>query len=80
MLTDAPQIKLLGSPSVVCQDENCGTAALFLFRSGKGPIAAYCELHARKVAALFRLELPERPMKRIRAGWKDADALVGSAH
>ena len=56
-----PRVKFLGSPSVVCEDRFCERTAAFLFRSDKGPITAYCEVHARQLAALFRVELPDPP-------------------
>jgi hypothetical protein len=81
MLAEAssrPQIKALGSPSVVCQHQSCEEPALFLFRSNNGPITGYCEVHAGKLAALFGIELPEPPLNRIRTGWKVAAAAATS--
>jgi hypothetical protein len=74
MLTDAfnrPQVKILGSRSVLCQHPGCETQASFLFRIERGPITGCCEVHARQLAASFGIELPEAPMNRIRKGWKD---------
>jgi hypothetical protein len=62
----------------MCQHQSCEEAALFLFRSDKGPITGYCEVHAQKMAALFGIELPEPPMNRIRTGWKGMAAVAGS--
>ena len=69
-----PQIKILGSPSIICEDEHCERPASFLFRSGVGPIAGYCEVHARKRAASFRIALPESPMDRIRTRWRELNS------
>ena len=69
-----PQIKILGSPSIICEDNHCEWPASFLFRSGMGPIAGYCEVHARQRAALFRIALPESPMNRIRTRWQDSNS------
>jgi hypothetical protein len=69
-----PQIKILGSPSIICENKNCERPASFLFRYGTGPIAAYCEVHARQRAALFRMALPESPMSRIRIRWQELNS------
>ena len=68
------QIKILGSPAIICEDKHCERAASFLFRSGVGPIAGYCEVHARQRAALFRTVLPEPPMNRIRTRWQELNS------
>jgi hypothetical protein len=69
-----PQIKILGSPSIICEDKRCERSASFLFRSGAGPIAGYCEVHARQRAALLRITLPESPMNRIRTRWQELNS------
>jgi hypothetical protein len=67
-----PQIKILGSPSITC--EHCERPASFLFRNATGPIAAYCDVHARQRAALSRMALPESPMNRIRMRWQELNS------
>ena len=69
-----PQIKILGSPSIICEDKHCERPASFLFRIGTGPIVGYCEVHARQRAALLRIALPESPMNRIRMRWQELNS------
>ena len=72
MVTDArgnrARIKILGSSAVMCETTGYGKPASFLFRTGMGSIAAYCEVNARQHAAQFRIRLPESTMKLMRAG------------
>lgn len=52
------KIKLLRGVTIFCQTSDCGRKATYLFRSGKGPIAAYCELHAELEADRIGKDLP----------------------
>jgi hypothetical protein len=52
------KIKLLRGVTVFCQRSGCGREATHLFRSGAGPIAAYCELHAEVEADRIGVDLP----------------------
>jgi len=63
------RVKILGSRSIVCETRDCNEPADFLFRTGNGPIAGYCEVHAKEQAAQLRIGLPELPLKRLRAGF-----------
>ena len=62
-------IRVLGSPSVICHQDGCEEPASFLFRTGDGPIAGYCEVHARQEATRLGMSLPDTPMKVLRANW-----------
>jgi hypothetical protein len=53
-----PQIKILGSPSIMCEVRDCGDAAAFLFRTGAGTISGYCSAHAREQATEWGIDLP----------------------
>ena len=66
--SDRPQVKSLNGVSMMCEVAGCQSAAEFLFRSGNGPIAAYCDLHAKESASRQGLRLPERTEK-ILAAW-----------
>jgi hypothetical protein len=52
------KIKLLRGVTVFCQRIGCGREATHLFRSGTGPVAAYCELHAEVEADRIGVDLP----------------------
>jgi hypothetical protein len=62
------QVKSLNGVSMMCEVSGCESSAGYLFRSGNGPIAAYCERHGREAAARQGLRLPERVEKAL-AGW-----------
>lgn len=66
---DRTQVKVLGSPSVMCEQRDCGESAAYLFRTGDGPIIGYCEVHARQHTSRLGLTLPELPSKVLRATW-----------
>ena len=51
-----------------CERQDCGNRAHFLFRTGKGPITAYCDAHAEKEARRFGLALPEDVMESLLRG------------
>lgn len=54
---------------MLCETKGCHNLADFLFRTGNGPIAGLCEMHARQQAALLKVHLPELPLKKLRAGF-----------
>lgn len=73
-MTQAPQraeriqVKRLNGISMMCEVSGCDSPASFLFRSGNGPIAAYCERHGRESASRQGLAVPE-PVEKALAGW-----------
>jgi hypothetical protein len=52
------KIKILRGANIFCQSSGCGREATHLFRSGTGPITAYCELHAEMEAERIGIDLP----------------------
>jgi hypothetical protein len=52
------RIKILRGATFFCQRSGCGREATHLFRSGTGPITAYCELHAEMEADRIGVDLP----------------------
>lgn len=63
------RIKILGSHSMLCETKGCLNSAEFLFRTGNGPIAGFCQAHARAQAAALKVRLPELPLQKLRAGF-----------
>jgi hypothetical protein len=64
-----PKIKVLGSQVVMCENRGCEANATYLFRVGNGPVASYCEVHARQQAAQWNVSLPEPTAKLLKAAW-----------
>jgi len=62
-------IKILRGVTIYCQKNGCGQPATHLFRSGKGPICAYCERHAEEESSRIGLPLPMDKAKVLHAGW-----------
>jgi hypothetical protein len=65
------EITLLG-PQVAgirCEARGCEQPAAFLFRTGEGPIDAFCELHASETGAKLGVSVPELPRRVLSAGW-----------
>jgi len=63
------KVKLLNGLTIMCEHQGCETPAGYLFRTGNGPISAYCTDHAQKKAALLGVKLPESVEKALTAGW-----------
>ena len=62
------KFKILRGVTIFCQKSDCGRGATHLLRSGKGPIVAYCELHAEAEADRMGLDLPmdkDRLLRRL---------------
>lgn len=67
---ERPQVKTLKGLNIVCEANGCGKTAGFLFRTGRGPISAWCQDHAQEAAARQGVELPENCDERaLLAGW-----------
>ena len=62
------KIKVLNSPSILCDLNGCEQKATYLFRTGSGPISAFCERHAEEAAAPTGVVLPMPMVKVLRAG------------
>ena len=67
--SDRTEIKILSPQNIGCEVKGCEQLAAFLFRTGDGPINAYCEQHGQDVANEVGISLPERSHKVLRAGW-----------
>ena len=63
------KIKLLNGLTIICEHADCEQPAGYLFRTGGGPISAYCREHAREKAARLDVALPEPVEKALSAGW-----------
>jgi len=65
------EITVLGpqGKGIGCEAGGCEQSAAFLFRTGEGPINAFCELHASEKGAKLGISLPERSSRVLRAGW-----------
>jgi hypothetical protein len=61
-------VKVLNESVIFCDRQNCGNRAHFLFRSGRGPITAYCDAHAEGEAARIGVTLPEDVMETLLRG------------
>ena len=62
------KVKILRGATIFCQRSGCGREASYLFRSGQGPIAAYCELHAEREANRIGVDLPADKERLLHAG------------
>jgi hypothetical protein len=67
--TDRTEIKILNPQQILCEAKGCAERAAFLYRTGDGPINAYCETHGSEAASELGVPLPERHHKVLRAGW-----------
>ena len=67
--SDRTEIKILNPQGIACEVKGCEQLAGFLFRTGEGPICAYCEMHGSEMAAKLGVSLPERQHRVLRAGW-----------
>jgi hypothetical protein len=63
------KVKVLNGLTIFCEHQGCESPAGYLFRTGGGPISAYCRAHAQEKAARTGVILPERVEKAIAAGW-----------
>lgn len=66
---DHVQVKTLNGLTIPCEIQGCGHSAAYLFRTGRGPISAFCEYHAEESAVRHGIELPEPRERVLRAGW-----------
>jgi len=66
---ERPQVKALNGLTIMCEVQSCGRPAEYLFRTGRGPISAFCERHAEESADRYGVELPEPRERVLRAGW-----------
>jgi hypothetical protein len=62
------EVKVLSESAIPCDRQNCDNRAHFLFRSGRGPITAYCDTHAEREAVRFGVALPEDIMETLMRG------------
>jgi hypothetical protein len=62
------KIKLLNGLTIMCEHQGCDKPAGYLFRTGGGPISAYCRDHAREKASRLDVSLPE-PVEKALAAW-----------
>lgn len=69
LCADRPQVKALNGLTIICEMQGCDQPAGFLFRTGRGPITAFCERHASESAKRQGIRLPEPREKVLRAGW-----------
>jgi hypothetical protein len=53
------KVTTLKGLTIICESKSCESPARFLFRTGAGPISAYCHCHAREMALRMGLRLPE---------------------
>jgi len=60
---------LLNGLTIMCEHQGCEQPAGYLFRTGRGPISAYCRDHGREKAARLGVPLPESIEKALAAGW-----------
>lgn len=67
--SDRTEIKILSPQGISCEARGCEHLAAYLFRTGEGPIEAFCETHASERARKLRVTLPERSHQVLRAGW-----------
>jgi hypothetical protein len=67
-------VKILGTNgAVMCEVMNCERSADFLFRTGAGPISAFCGLHAVEAARKFGIALSNTSEGRSRYSWRPPD-------
>ena len=69
-ISERTDITLLGpqGTGIGCEARGCKQPAMFLFRTGEGPIDAFCELHAFETGAKLGISLPERAHRVLHAG------------
>jgi hypothetical protein len=63
------KVKVLNGLTIICEHHGCESPAGYLFRTGGGPISAYCREHSLDKAARIGVALPEPVEKAIAAGW-----------
>jgi hypothetical protein len=63
------KVKVLNGLTIFCEHQGCEMPAGYLFRTGGGPIAAYCQQHAQEKAPRLGVTLPESVEKALTAGW-----------
>ena len=63
------KVKVLNGLTIFCEHRGCEHPAGFLFRTGGGPISAYCLEHAREKAPRVGVTLPESFEKALASGW-----------
>jgi hypothetical protein len=70
-ISDHTEITVLGSrrTGIGCEARGCEQSAAFLFRTGEGPLKAFCELHASETGAKLGISLPVCSYRVLRAGW-----------
>jgi hypothetical protein len=51
-----------------CDVPGCGRTAGFLFRTGNGPIKAFCDAHASESASKIGVPLPKSVVQVLRMG------------
>ena len=62
------EVKVLSESVFPCDRKECGNHAHFLFRSGRGPITAYCDTHAERESVRLGVALPEDIMESLVRG------------
>jgi hypothetical protein len=67
--SERTEVKVLNPQSITCEAKGCEKPAGYLFRTGDGPIEAYCERHANESAKRHGIHLPERCERVLRAAW-----------
>jgi hypothetical protein len=63
------KVKVLNGLTIMCEHQGCEKPAGYLFRTGSGPISAYCRDHADEKASCLSVTLPESVQKALSAGW-----------
>jgi hypothetical protein len=63
------KIKVLNGLTIFCEHPGCESPAGYLFRTGGGPISAYCREHSQENAARLGVTLPDSVHKTLAAGW-----------
>jgi hypothetical protein len=63
------KVKVLNGLTIFCEQPGCEKPAGFLFRTGGGPISAYCREHAQEKAPRVGVTLPEPFEKALTTGW-----------
>jgi hypothetical protein len=71
LIGERTEITLLApqGTGIRCEARGCKQPAAFLFRTGEGPIDAFCELHASEKSAKLGVSVPERSHRVLSAGW-----------
>ena len=63
------KVKVLNGLTIFCENAGCERPAGFLFRTGGGPISAFCPDHAKERAIRVGVTLPEPFEKALTTGW-----------